>query len=135
MPSKKRHKGRPARNPAHPGKIQEAFASLAQPVAQIAHTVEQFKEREKKLIDTLNEILQDIHKRLADLEVNAFGEARGEKGEEDVQMPEVPEIDAVPTTDAPPDRVQGEGVPGPGDGDRESVPGDQEGDPGVRELP
>ena len=60
---------------------------------------------------------------------------RGEKGEEDVQMPEVPEIDAVPTTDAPPDRVQGEGVPGPGDGDRESVPGDQEGDPGVRELP
>jgi len=124
----KRHKGRPARNPAHL-KVQQAVAAIAEPVSQLAQMVEQFKQREKTLIDTLNGIFQDIHKRLADLEVHNFGEARGEKQEEneDVQVPEVQEEQSPAADDVAPDTAPDGAHPGDG----ADAPGDTEGDSSV----
>jgi hypothetical protein len=124
----KRHKGRPARDPVHL-KVQQAVAAIAEPVSQLAHTVELFKQREKTLIDTLNDIFRDIHKRLADLEMHNFGEVRGEQPEEkkDVQVQEVREEQPSEADDATPDSVQD--APGAGDGD--AAHGNSEGDSGV----
>ena len=124
----KRHKGRPARDPVHL-KVQQAVAAIAEPVEQLAQTVAQFKHREKTLVETLNGILQDIHKRLADLEMNCFGEVRGEQPEEkkDVQVQEVREEQPSEADNAAPDPVPDN--PGAGDGD--DAHGDPEGDSGV----
>lgn len=138
MGSGKKHKGRPGRNPSvEQAKLKEMLGNLNAPAEQLKHTIvelqvinNQLHAANKVLTQTLKEMLGEFHDRLAAVELEQFGEVRGNfdkylaKEETDVQLSEVRGDDSGETGDA----EAGETADGRGQGNEDEAPGDPEGD-------
>jgi len=134
----RKHKGRAARNPTiEQAKIKEQIDTLAAPTEQLKRmlveqqlTNENLHKTNKVLTQTLKEMLGEFHDRLSAVEMEQFGEVRGDfdkylaKEEEDVQLSEVRGDDASAADDAQADEVADDR----GQGDASDASGSSDGD-------
>jgi len=134
----RKHKGRAARNPTiEQAKIKEQIDTLAAPTEQLKRmlveqqlTNENLHKTNKVLTQTLKEMLGEFHDRLSAVELEQFGEVRGDfnkylaKEEEDVQLSDVRGDDAVASDTTP----AGEDAGDRGQGDAADAPGSTGGD-------
>jgi gas vesicle protein len=136
---KKKRKGRPGKNPTiDEAKLKETLDQLQAPAEQLKHTIvelqvinDQLHKTNKVLTSTLKEILGEFNERLGALEMEQFGEVKGDfqkylaKEDANVQLSEVPGDDRSEAADA----EAGEAEDGGGQGAEGAEAGSEEGDP------